>query len=217
MTRALTDLVLSFLRDKESFRASLEHPVLLWNTPPSEGTDENWQGTNPGVDGVPRSRGGEALVFDVTKDLAKKNAFTMWITVGRNDNNDIALDDGSVSRFHASIQLEAGALVLRDAESKNGTFCDGQRVERDQKVVIHDKSKLKFGCVEVTFLAVESLFAMLEQMMGAEQAPSDKAAALGQSERAPRASQRTGHDRPTIESAPDSTATTPSAKTPPSK
>ncbi len=125
---------------------------------------QSWQGTHAGV-GPSRPHEGEALVFDVRKDPSKQNAFPMGVTVGRIDTNDIALDDVSVSRFHAWIQKDAKGWILCDAESKNGTFCDGTRLEAKQKVAIKDMARLKFGEVEVTFLQVDALIAMMEEMM----------------------------------------------------
>src|SRR5689334_10029496 len=42
---------------------------------------------------------GEPIVFPVVKN--QENAFGRGITVGRTGNNDVVLDDGTVSRFHA--------------------------------------------------------------------------------------------------------------------
>lgn len=164
MARSLTNLAALFLRDRSAFRTSLKHPVLIWKAPPTNASGETWQGTHSGV-GPARPHEGEALVFDVSKDSGKQNAFAMGVTVGRIDTNDVPLDDASVSRFHAWLQQDGKGWVLCDAESKNGTFCDGKRLEPKQKVAIKDKAKLKFGEVEVTFFSVDALIAMMEEMM----------------------------------------------------
>jgi pSer/pThr/pTyr-binding forkhead associated (FHA) protein len=104
-------------------------------------------------------------VFDVKKESSKHNAFAMGVTIGRVDSNDIPLDDVSVSRFHAWLQADGKGWVVCDAESKNGTFLDGKRLAPNQKVPVKDKAKLKFGEVEVTFLEVEGLIAMMELTM----------------------------------------------------
>lgn len=167
MAHSLTNLASLFLRDRGSFRASLKHPVLIWKAPPTDASGQSWQGTHSGI-GPSRPHEGEAVVFDVAKDPGKQNAFAMGVTVGRIATNDVALDDVSVSRFHAWIQKEANGWVLCDAESKNGTFCDGMRLEPKQKLAIKSKAKLKFGEVEVTFLEVDALIAMMETMMQPE-------------------------------------------------
>ena len=162
--RSLTNLASQFLRDKAAFKASFNHPVLIWKAPPTESSGQSWQGTHPGV-GPSRPHEGAALVFEVSKDSSKQNAFPMGVTVGRIATNDVPLDDVSVSRFHAWIQKNAKDWVLCDADSKNGTFLDGQRLAPNQKLPIKDKSKLKFGEVEVTFFGVEALIAMMEETM----------------------------------------------------
>jgi hypothetical protein len=164
MARSLTNLAAMFLRDKHAFRAALTSPVLIWKAPPTDASAERWQGTHPGV-GPARPHEGQAVVFDVTKDPSKQNAFAMGVTVGRIDTNDIPVDDVSVSRFHAWLAQDGKGWVLCDAESKNGTFLDGKRLEAKQKPVIHDNAKLKFGEVEVTFFTVDALIAMMEAMM----------------------------------------------------
>ena len=153
-----------FLNSKSIFKNSLKSPVLIWKAPPSEVSGQTWQGTHSGV-GPARPHEGEALVFDVKKEPSKHNAFAMGVTVGRVDSNDIPLDDVSVSRFHAWLQEDAKGWVLCDAESKNGTFLDGKRLNPNQKVPVKDKAKLKFGEVEVVFLDVDALIAMMEEMM----------------------------------------------------
>ena len=166
MARSLTNLAAQFLRDKAAFRASLEHPVLIWKAPPADASGQSWQGTHSGVQPTSRPNDGEAVVFEVRKDPKKQNAFAMGVTVGRVDTNDVPLDDVSVSRFHAWLQHDGKAgWVLCDAESKNGTFFNGKRVEPKQKIPIKDNAKLKFGEVEVTFFSVDGLISMMEEMM----------------------------------------------------
>lgn len=165
MARSLTNLAAQFLRDKAAFRASLEHPVLIWKAPPADASGQTWQGTHSGVTPAHRPNDGEAIVFDVHKDPKKQNAFAMGVTVGRIDTNDVPLDDVSVSRFHAWLAQDSKGWVLCDAESKNGTFFNGTRVEPKQKIPIKDHAKLKFGEVEVTFFSVQALIAMMEEMM----------------------------------------------------
>jgi serine phosphatase RsbU (regulator of sigma subunit)/pSer/pThr/pTyr-binding forkhead associated (FHA) protein len=48
-------------------------------------------------------------------------------TIGRHGSNDLKLTGGAVSRVHAAIVLQDDVYVLRDKESKFGTFVNGQR------------------------------------------------------------------------------------------
>jgi pSer/pThr/pTyr-binding forkhead associated (FHA) protein len=48
--------------------------------------------------------------------------------IGRALDNDIIINDASVSRHHASIEYRNGGFVLRDLGSQNGTWLSDQRV-----------------------------------------------------------------------------------------
>ena len=46
------------------------------------------------------------------------------------DENDIVIDHMGVSGTHAQIAMEGQSVILTDLKSTNGTFVNGQRVER---------------------------------------------------------------------------------------
>lgn len=50
------------------------------------------------------------------------------ITIGRHGDNDIILTDPQVSRHHAEVYVQGGRWIIRDLESANGTFVNGQRI-----------------------------------------------------------------------------------------
>lgn len=51
------------------------------------------------------------------------------LTIGREDENDIQLNDDRVSRFHAKLQEDAGRVILTDLDSTNGTRVNGHPVQ----------------------------------------------------------------------------------------
>src|SRR4029077_17231527 len=51
------------------------------------------------------------------------------ITIGREEDNTIQLNDERVSRFHVKIQEDAGRVILTDLESTNGTRINGHPVQ----------------------------------------------------------------------------------------
>lgn len=65
----------------------------------------------------------------------------------------VASDDTSVSRVHAEIVLRPdGAVVIRDHQSRNGTFVNGERVTGDRTVAPGDRLKLGPKGLELTIL-----------------------------------------------------------------
>ncbi len=51
------------------------------------------------------------------------------VSIGREDDNIIQLNDERVSRFHAKIQEDGGRLILTDLDSTNGTRVNGHPVQ----------------------------------------------------------------------------------------
>src|SRR4051794_29720252 len=52
------------------------------------------------------------------------------LTIGRDEGNDVVLDDPNVSRFHAEVVRAGDELEVRDLASRNGTRVDGQPARR---------------------------------------------------------------------------------------
>ena len=52
------------------------------------------------------------------------------VVIGRAPELDLVLDCDTVSRMHAVVTVDAGALVIEDLESKNGVWIAGQAVQR---------------------------------------------------------------------------------------
>ncbi|MET0542627.1 MAG: FHA domain-containing protein [Variovorax sp.] len=48
--------------------------------------------------------------------------------IGRAGSNDFVIDSDRVSRFHATLTVESGAVWIRDLDSSNGTFVNGHRI-----------------------------------------------------------------------------------------
>ncbi len=73
------------------------------------------------------------------------------LAVGRTKENDLSIDDISVSKYHASIMINpAGAVMVADTGSTNGTFVDGQRISYGKATEIVEGSAVKLGTVKVS-------------------------------------------------------------------
>lgn len=67
---------------------------------------------------------------------------------GRHPDADIFLDDVTVSRRHAEIVREGSVFSVRDLDSLNGTYIDGERTSGGALV---DGSELQIGKYRMTF------------------------------------------------------------------
>ena len=50
------------------------------------------------------------------------------LTIGRQHDNDLVLDEQQVSRHHAHLTMRAGAIVIADLGTANGTLVNGVRI-----------------------------------------------------------------------------------------
>ncbi|MGJ3237320.1 MAG: FHA domain-containing protein [Anaerolineae bacterium] len=119
--------------------------------------------------GSARFNGAVNLVLDI---LETKRSFVFdydeitQIVIGRKDSDDLkhplvdltsvgGLEKG-VSRRHAKIVRNAGALHIVDNGSANGTYLNGQRLVEEQPRVLRDGDDIRLGhlTVRVTFRPV---------------------------------------------------------------
>jgi pSer/pThr/pTyr-binding forkhead associated (FHA) protein len=74
------------------------------------------------------------------------------MNVGRTPENQIALDDPTVSRQHAWIKVEGTDFLIFDVGSANGTFVNGERVQEPRR--LNSGDVVRFGDVELVFTKV---------------------------------------------------------------
>ena len=82
--------------------------------------------------------------------LTTKRVFPFYakMIIGRHSTNDIPLPDRTVSKRHAVIGRVRGQAVVKDLDSRNGTFVNGQKVE---KAILSCGDRLKVGSVMFRF------------------------------------------------------------------
>jgi len=79
------------------------------------------------------------------------------VNVGRGTDNDLHLNDPSVSKTHAALKMDnLGTLLVADTGSTNGTFVNGQRIPYGEARPVNEGDLLAFGDVEVRFRRVNS-------------------------------------------------------------
>jgi hypothetical protein len=69
--------------------------------------------------------------------------------IGRHPENEIRIDDSTVSTVHALITRTKDGFAVQDAQSRNGTFVNGERVTAPRLLV--DADVIRLGKVLLTF------------------------------------------------------------------
>jgi len=107
------------------------------------------------------------------------------VTLGAMDDNDIVLDDDTVSRYHCRIFQEDDAYLIQDLGSTNGTFVNRVRVREaflkpgctltvgktdvrfqslDERVEIQPANRDRFGTIVGKSLRMREIFGILEKI-----------------------------------------------------
>ena len=94
-------------------------------------------------------------LFNAKGLLEKQYSFSNKFTVGRSPDNDIALPDPLVSRYHFDIRWEDASWWINDLNSANGTFLDGNRIT--QKTRLEFPATLALGKASIS-LKVEDIY-----------------------------------------------------------
>lgn len=79
----------------------------------------------------------------VTHDLSEEKT-----TIGRLADNDIQIEDNSVSSHHAEILISGSSVLLRDLNSTNGTTVNDNPIS---ECILNDGDTIRFGNVTVLF------------------------------------------------------------------
>jgi hypothetical protein len=79
------------------------------------------------------------------------------MSVGRGTDNDLYINDRSVSKIHATLVMNReGTLLVADTGSTNGTFINGRRIGYGEARQIEDGDVVGFGDIEVRFRKQDS-------------------------------------------------------------
>ena len=74
------------------------------------------------------------------------------ISVGRGKENELSINDQSVSKIHAALVLnDEKELMVADTGSTNGTFINDKRIAYGKAVMFEDDAQVKFGTVDIAF------------------------------------------------------------------
>ena len=93
----------------------------------------------------------EVTVKDPTSTSQRTLTFSKSpVRIGRNQLNDIPLDDPFVSEWHGLIHFAAESVDYYDLGSTNGTVLDGKRLAKNVPAPLTERSRIHLGRIEVT-------------------------------------------------------------------
>jgi pSer/pThr/pTyr-binding forkhead associated (FHA) protein len=70
------------------------------------------------------------------------------LTLGRSDDNQVAIESAKVSRHHAHLLRRGNIFILRDLGSTNGTWLHGRQVD---EVILQDGDALRLGNAQLIY------------------------------------------------------------------
>ena len=91
-------------------------------------------------------------------------------TIGRVEDNTFHIADPSISSHHCEVQLRGSDIVIRDLNSTNGTFINGNKIEES---ILKPGQILRLGQVELK-LEVEGATTSAPPAPGSTPAPAKK-------------------------------------------
>ncbi|HEQ72353.1 MAG TPA: FHA domain-containing protein [Spirochaetia bacterium] len=83
-------------------------------------------------------------------NYAGKNLpITGQITIGRDVENTIQIEDTMVSRFHALVQKIKEAYFIKDLDSTNGTFVNDKAIPKEKYIKLSKGDVVKIGRTQI--------------------------------------------------------------------
>ena len=67
------------------------------------------------------------------------------LTIGRQEGNQLRLNDSKVSRRHAVIECSASECQIIDLNSSNGTMCNGIKIDAQVRTQLLPGDTIKIG------------------------------------------------------------------------
>jgi pSer/pThr/pTyr-binding forkhead associated (FHA) protein len=90
---------------------------------------------------------GPRLSITSPAHLARTVTLAGVTTIGRDSDNDIVLDEATLSRCHAVLLAGSQGIALMDLDSTNGTLVNGMLVSPDTPVPLADGDLIALGQV----------------------------------------------------------------------
>ncbi|MDE5897952.1 MAG: FHA domain-containing protein [Treponemataceae bacterium] len=96
------------------------------------------------LDAISESNPASYLMFN-----KKRIELVAKITIGREYDNDVVIDNKLASRRHAIIQKIRDAYFIKDENSTNGTFLNGKKIPEGKYVKLNSGDKITIGTMNL--------------------------------------------------------------------
>ena len=101
----------------------------------------------------------QALVVNIENANTKQSDQAKFgrspVRLGRNQLNDLVVNESFVSQWHGIIRFDGERAVYVDLGSTNGTAINGQRIHKNVEISLDETSDLRIGPVRLTFSRAE--------------------------------------------------------------
>jgi pSer/pThr/pTyr-binding forkhead associated (FHA) protein len=141
----------------EDFVRERPEQWLIWEAGP-------WRPTYQNKDTLEQSNEKLRAPHGADESLAialDQNAKKPYVSLGRGPDNDVVIDDATLSRLHLLFQKAGETWTVRDAGSTNGTTVEGARLGPDP-VELQPGMRILAGSVRLTFYDSGGLYLRLK-------------------------------------------------------
>jgi hypothetical protein len=160
---AVRGFLMSWLRkqaeglSRDAFVQGRPEDWLVWEAGPWRPTYRNRSTISAAADPSQPPHGiGESLAIALEPTAGKP-----YLSLGRAPDNDLVLDDATLSRLHLLLTKEPAGWTVRDAGSTNGTTVNGARLG-PEPILLAPGTDLVAGSVRLTFHDSASLYLRLK-------------------------------------------------------
>jgi hypothetical protein len=79
-----------------------------------------------------------------------------WIRVGRVANNDVVINDYSISKHHCEFRRSEGMMAIVDLDSHNGIMVGGHHIPAQMPIEVQDEDEIVFGRYKFEYLSAQT-------------------------------------------------------------
>ena len=138
-------------------------PLRTVDGTPGETIDRLALEREPSID--PEGAFSPMLAYSVLPIEAQDGPRAGEFLIGCGQNCDILLNDASISRAHAWIELRDGAYLLRDNASAAGTQVNDELLEVGEERKLRSGAKVSFGAVDLLFLGPAEFYHFVKRVL----------------------------------------------------